>query len=53
VSDTRGFFRISGIPPGSYTLEAWHETLDSQQKPVRFEAGEKVSVEIVYSLGND
>ncbi len=27
VSDELGFVRISGIPPGSYTLELWHETL--------------------------
>ncbi len=53
VSDTRGSFRIPGIPPGSYTLEVWHETLGSQQKPVRIEAGKKQSVEIIYSLDND
>ena len=49
VSDTRGSFRIPGIPPGSYTLEIWHETLGSQQQPVRIEAGKKTSVEIMYS----
>lgn len=25
VSDKKGAFHISGIPPGSYTLKAWHE----------------------------
>ena len=53
VSDTRGSFRIPGIPPGSYTLEVWHETLGSQQKPVRIEAGKKQSVEILYSPDDD
>ena len=53
VSDTRGSFRIPDVPPGSYMLEAWHEKLGSQQKPVHIEAGKKVSVAIMYSLDND
>jgi hypothetical protein len=30
VSATDGTFTISGLPGGSYTLEAWHETLGTQ-----------------------
>ena len=35
VSDVQGRFEIMGIPPGTYTLEAWHES--KQIAPVQFE----------------
>ena len=30
VSDQNGHFDIKGLPPGKYTLEAWHETFGRQ-----------------------
>jgi plastocyanin len=27
VTDASGAFEIKGVPPGTYTIEAWHETL--------------------------
>ena len=35
VSDVQGRFEIMGLPPGTYTLEAWHES--KQIAPVQFE----------------
>ena len=50
VSDASGSFRIGNIPPGTYTLEAWHEKLGSQQMTVRIEGGETEHLEVEYSL---
>ena len=50
VSDASGWFRIGNIPPGSYTLEAWHEKLGSQEITVRIEGGETEHMEVDYAL---
>ena len=50
VSDASGWFRIGNIPPGSYTLEAWHEKLGSQEITVRIEGGETEHMEVEYAL---
>ncbi len=34
VSSATGSYTISGLPPGTYTLEAWHETLGAQTMEV-------------------
>ena len=34
VSDASGFFRIRGLPPGDYTLEAWHEKYGTKTQRV-------------------
>jgi plastocyanin len=46
VTGADGTFSLTGLPPGTYTIEAWHETLgrqtqsvtigDSESKPVAF-----------------
>ena len=48
VSDELGFVRISGIPPGSYTLELWHETLGTKQVQVEIRSNETVRLDIEY-----
>ncbi len=50
VSDELGFLRISGIPPGSYTLELWHETLGTQQVQVAIRPNETARLDIEYTL---
>jgi len=34
VSDERGSFAISDVPPGKYTLKAWHEKAGVQAREV-------------------
>ncbi len=48
VTNEHGQFRISGIPPGSYTLEVWHETLGTQQVAIRIEPGTTLRIELEY-----
>lgn len=50
VTDEKGYFQISGVPPGSYTLELWHERLGTRQVSVRIERGITSPIEIEYSL---
>jgi TonB family protein len=40
VTGKDGAFTIRGLPPGEYTLAAWHERLGEQTVQVRVEAGE-------------
>ena len=44
--DADGAFRIDGIPPGTYTLVAWHADGDEVEREVRVSAGEVTRVEI-------
>src|SRR5438876_120061 len=39
VTDRNGLFNINGIPPGDYTIAAWHEEFGEQTQAVRIEAG--------------
>ena len=48
VSNRGGAFVIDGVPPGSYTLEAWHERLAFSHQGVEVRAGETTQVEITY-----
>jgi uncharacterized protein (DUF2141 family) len=44
VTDASGNFKIENVPPGTYTLEAWHETLGSTKQQVAVKAGETAKV---------
>ena len=37
LTDTDGVFSLEEIPPGTYTLEAWHETLGTITRAVTVE----------------
>ncbi len=51
VSDQRGQFTISSLPPGDYLLEAWHETLGTQTRRVTLKAEE--GVEVSFNFGSE
>ena len=35
ITGADGSFTIKGLPPGTYTLEAWHEKFGAQEKKVK------------------
>lgn len=48
VSDGQGKFTLKGLPPGTYTLEAWHERLGTLTQTVKVEAGKTATVTFTY-----
>ena len=50
VTDESGAFRIDGVAPGRYTLEAWHERLGTREREVEVEAATTTTVIIEYSM---
>ena len=48
VTDREGVFRIKGVPPGTYTLNVWHESGAKLTEKVQIK-GEDVSTKLVLS----
>ena len=46
VTNANGEFRIDGVPPGTYTLRAWHELLGSVDRPVTVEGNKTATVDV-------
>lgn len=46
VTDTRGRYEIAGVPPGSYILKTWHETLTPTSTAVTIAGEEPVTVDL-------
>src|SRR5207302_730712 len=46
VPGANGTAKIENVPPGKYTVEAWHETLGKQTKEVEVKAGQATKVAI-------
>jgi plastocyanin len=44
VTGEEGSFTLTGLPPGEYVVQAWHERLGTQSVAVRLEEGEKKGV---------
>jgi plastocyanin len=48
VTGNDGTFTIKGLPPGSYTLQAWHEKYGTKDIPVTVAAKESKTVDFSY-----
>ncbi|MDW8240481.1 MAG: carboxypeptidase regulatory-like domain-containing protein [Acidobacteriota bacterium] len=48
VTDQNGSFTISGLPPGEYEIEAWHEKYQSQTQKVTVGAKESKTLDFTY-----
>jgi hypothetical protein len=48
VTGDGGKFELKTLPPGTYTIEAWHERLGTQSQPVTL--GEKETKEITFTF---
>ena len=46
VTDASGAFELPNLPPGTYTIEAWHEKLDPKTVQVTIAAGQKTTLPI-------
>lgn len=44
VTGDDGSFEIKGVPPGTYTLEAWHPKLGTQSLTVKIGTGSKANI---------
>ncbi len=44
VTDSAGGFKLTDVPPGTYNLEVWHETLGKMSQKVTVKAKEEVKV---------
>jgi len=51
VSGNDGSFLIDALPPGSYVLEAWHETLGVQEQSVTVPVGGTAEVSFTFAGG--
>lgn len=48
VSAADGAFSLKGLPPGTYTVEAWHETLGTQTQTVTVGASESKEISFAF-----
>lgn len=48
VTDARGSFTIPNVPPGTYTLKVWHETLGELSSEVTAKSGQGTTVRLPY-----
>ena len=46
VTSANGSFTIDGVPPGKYTLRAWHERAAPYSQPVEVVAGRAATVRV-------
>ena len=46
-----GRYRIDGIPPGEYTILAWHERAKLSRKTIHIEAGKAAVLNFNVPLG--
>jgi plastocyanin len=49
VTDAAGAFSLTGLPPGTYTLEAWHEIFGTRTQQVTIAPSGQQTVALVFS----
>ena len=49
VSHDAGVFEIDNVPPGTYTIEAWHEQYGPLKQTVRVKAGAPTTIDFSYT----
>jgi hypothetical protein len=52
VSANGGNFELKNVPPGTYTIEAWHEKLGSQTESVTLGEKETKPVSFTFKAGS-
>ena len=50
VSGKAGAFALAGLPPGTYTIEAWHEKLGAQTQQVTIGAKESKNISFIFKV---
>jgi plastocyanin len=48
VTDADGRFEIKGLPPGTYTIEAWHEKFGTREGQVTIKTGETAALDLTF-----
>ena len=48
VSDNNGSYTVEGVPPGSYTVTAWQETLGTQTQKVTVAGGKAATADFTF-----
>jgi Carboxypeptidase regulatory-like domain len=48
TTDAEGHFKLTDVPPGSYTIVAWHEVMGQQDQPVTVSAGKPTTVDFSF-----
>jgi hypothetical protein len=48
LSDAHGAFKLTDVPPGTYTLKLWHETLGEQTKEVTVQPNQEVKLVLAF-----
>ena len=46
ITDAEGNFVIENVPPGTYTLEAWHEIPGATKRQVTIDSGQTTDLSI-------
>jgi len=52
-ADATGHFTLSGVPPGAYTITAWHKSAGFFKKPITVGEDGNASVEFAIPLNDD
>lgn len=52
VTDESGYFRVPNIPPGTYTLEVWHEKLGLRERIIHIQSNETERIDVEFQLVN-